>query len=161
MVTEIEEAKKNVELAVLSAIEHSQSADFQLAARIASTAIMASAGVDAERSRMYLDLILISLLETSPEAIEATMNTFKYEYQSDFARRYFFQGKEEGKAEGKAEGKVEGRVELVLKLLVLRFGSLTDAVQTHIREAQDTQIDAVAERMLTAQTLDEALSPLP
>lgn len=153
VVTEIEEAKKNVELAVLSAIGHSQSADSQLAARIASAAIVASADVDAERSRMYLDLILISLLETAPEAIEATMKTFKYEYQSDFARRYFFQGKE--------EGKVEGRVELVLKLLALRFGSLTEAAQSHIRGAQDQQIDAVAERMLTAQTLEEALSPLP
>jgi hypothetical protein len=109
-----------VELAVLSAIEHGQSEDIPLAARIASTAIVASAAIDAERSRLYLDLILISLSEYAPKAFEATMNSLGYEYQSDFARRYVAQGKAEGKA----------------------------------------QIDALTERLLTAQTLGEALASL-
>jgi len=179
-VTELQEAKKNVELAVLSAVAHGRSVDIPRAARIASAAIVASADIDAERSRLYLDLILITLLESAPEAIEATMNSLGFEYQSDFARRYVAQGREEGKAEGKAEGKVEGkaegkvegkaegkvegkaegRVEMILKLLVLRFGPLTEVVRDHVRRARDAQIDAVAERMLTAQTLDEVLSPL-
>jgi hypothetical protein len=148
MVTELEEAKGNVELAVLSAIEHGRSTDIPLTARIASAAIVASANIDLERSRLYLDLILISLLKSAPEAIEATMNSLGYEYQSDFARRYFFQGK------------AEGRVELVLRLLTLRFGPLTEAIQARVRGAQNAQIDTVVERTLTAQTLDEALAPL-
>ena len=151
-VTELQEAKKNVELAVLSAVEHGKSADVSLATRIVSAAIAASTDIDAERSRLYLDLILITLLESAPEAIEATMNSLGFEYQSDFARRYV--------AQGRAEGKAEGRVEMILKLLVLRFGPLTQSVQDHVRGAQDAQVDAVAERMLTAQTLDEVLSPL-
>jgi len=88
------------------------------------------------------------------------MNSLGYEYQSDFARRYYGQGKAEGKTEGKAEGKAEGRVEIILKQLALRFGLLTEAIQTRVRSAQDTQLDAVAERVLTAQTLEEALRPL-
>ena len=164
-ITELQEAKNNVELAVLSAIEHGKSADIPLAARITSAAIVASAGIDAERSRLYIDLIMKCLLENAPKAIEATMNSLGIEYQSDFARRYYFEGKEDGKAEGKlegkAEGKAEGRTEIILRLLALRFGPLAEVVRTQIRSAQDTQIDAVAERMLTAQTLDEALSPLP
>lgn len=88
------------------------------------------------------------------------MNSLGFEYQSDFARRYVAQGRAEGKVEGKAEGKAEGRVEMILKLLFLRFGPLTEAVQDHVRCARDAQIDAVAERMLTAQTLDEVLRPL-
>ena len=159
-VTELQEAKKNVELAVLSAVAHGRSVDIPQAARIASAAIVASADIDAERSRLYLDLILITLLESAPEAIEATMNSLGFEYQSDFARRYVAQGRAEGKVEGKAEGKAEGRVEMILKLLFLRFGPLTEAVQDHVRCARDAQIDAVAERMLTAQTLDEVLRPL-
>jgi Domain of unknown function (DUF4351) len=163
-VIELEEAKKNVELAVLSAIEHGQSADVPLAARIASTAIVASAAVDAERSRLYLDLILLSLSEHAPKALEATMNSLGYEYQSDFARRYFAQGKAEGRAEGKAEGTVEGkaqgRVEIVFKLLTSRFGPVSEVVQGRVRSAQDAQIDALAQRILTAQTLEEALSSL-
>jgi hypothetical protein len=76
------------------------------------------------------------------------MNSLGFEYQSNFARRYFFQGK------------AEGRVELVLKQLALRFGPLSEAVQVRVRNAQDAQLDALAERVLTAQILDEALNPL-
>ena len=163
-VTDPQDAKENVELAVLSAIEHGQNTDVALAARIASAAIVASAAIDAERSRLYLDLILISLSKSAPEVLEATMNSLGYEYQSDFARRYFAQGraegKTEGKAEGKAEGKTEGRVEIVLKQLALRFGPLTEAVQVLVCNAQSAQLDVVAERVLTAQTLEEALAPL-
>jgi hypothetical protein len=79
-------------------------------------------------------------------------NSLGYEYQSDFARHYV--------AKGMAEGKAEGRVELILKQLALRFGLLTEAIQTRVRSAQDAQLDAVAERVLTAQTLEEALRPL-
>jgi hypothetical protein len=114
----------------------------------ASAAILASAGIDAERSRLYLDVILISLAKSAPEALEAAMNTLGYEYQSDFARRYF------------GQGKAEGRVEIVLKQLTLRFGPLTEAAQAHARSAQDAPLHAVAELVLAAQTLEEALSPL-
>lgn len=119
-----------------------------LAARIASAAILASADIDVERSRLYLDLILISLAQNAPEAFEATMNSLGYEYQSDFARRYY------------GQGKAEGRIEIILKLLALRFGPLTEAAQARVRGAQDAQLDAVAERMLTAKTLEEAVSQL-
>ena len=160
MVTELQDAQENVELAVLSAIEHGQSSDIPLVARIASAAIRASADIDAERSRLYLDLVMISLSPNAREAFEATMNSLGFEYQSDFARRYFGQGKAEGRTEGRTEGRLEGRVELALKLLALRFGQLPDETQTRVRSAQDAQLDAVFERMLTAQTLQEALGPL-
>ena len=88
------------------------------------------------------------------------MNSLGYEYQSDFARRYFGEGKAEGRTEGRMEGKTEGRVEIILKQLALRFGPLPDATQTRVRSAQDAQLDAVAEQVLTAQTLEEALDPL-
>ena len=55
VVTELPDATANVELAVLSAIEHGQSADPALAKRIAAVALRASAGIDAERSRLYID----------------------------------------------------------------------------------------------------------
>lgn len=51
-------------------------------------------------------------------------------------------------------------MEIVLKLLTLRFGPLAEAVQTRVRGAPDAQLDAVAERVLSAQTLEEALGPL-
>jgi hypothetical protein len=148
-VTELGDAKDNVELAVLSAIEHGQSTDVALAARIAATAILASADIDAERSRLYLDLISISLSKSAPEVLEATMNSLGYEYQSDFARRYV------------AQGKAERGMEIILKLLASRFGPLPEAVHARVRSADSAQIDAMADRMLTARTLEEVLGPLP
>jgi predicted transposase YdaD len=91
-------------------------------------------------------------------------NSLGYEFQSDFARHYVAlgeaEGQREGWAKGKAAGQAEGRMELILKLLALRFGPLTEASQARVRGAQDAQLDAVAERMLTAKTLEEAVSPL-
>jgi hypothetical protein len=142
----------NVEIAVLPAIEHGRIGDITLATRIANTAMLASAGIDAERSRLYIDLLPHCLAEGIPGLLEATMNSFGYEYRSDFARRYI--------GEGRAEGKAEARMDIILKQLALRFGPLTDAVQACIRQAQGPQLDALLEQVLTAQTLDEALAPL-
>ena len=105
-----------------------------------------------------LFILLAKRIAHIPEVFETAMNSLGYEYQGDFARRYYGQGKAEGKVEGKAEGKAEGRIELILKLLALRFGPLTEAAQARVRGAQDAQLDALAERMLTAKTLEEALN---
>ena len=89
------------------------------------------------------------------------MDPAKYEYQSEFARRYVAQGRAEGKAEGKAEGRVEGkaegRAELVVRLLTLRFGPLGADARARISAASIEDLDAIGERLLTAQTLQEAL----
>jgi hypothetical protein len=130
------------------------------AARIASAAIVASADIDAERSRLYLDLIHLSLSGGAKQTLEDTMNSLGYEYQSDFARRYFGEGKAEGKAEGLIEGRMEGRVELILALLAKGFGPLPDSIQTRVRCAQGVQLVAVIKRMLTAETLEQALESL-
>lgn len=156
VVAEPRQAKENVELAVLSAIEHVQNPDAELAARIVFAALDALDGIDAERSRLYFDLIK----SYAPEAVEATMNSLGFEYQSDFARRYYGQGKTEGKAEGLIAGRLEGRVEIILKMLAGRFGPLPDTIQTSVRGANDIELDALAERMLTAQFLEQALGSL-
>ncbi len=78
------------------------------------------------------------------------MDSAKYHYQSEFARRYFSQGK--------AEGKAEGRADIVLKQLALRFGAVPAAVEARIRRAGIEELDSIAIRVLTAQALDEALA---
>jgi hypothetical protein len=97
---------------------------------------------------LYFDAIMISLLESAPEALEVSMDSLGFDYQSDFARRYV------------AQGKAEGRMELTLELLARRFGLLPDMVRTRVRGAQAAQLDAIAEWMFTAQTLEQALGSL-
>jgi hypothetical protein len=77
------------------------------------------------------------------------MDRVKYEYQSDFARRYV--------AEGEARGEAKGRAALLIRLLALRFGPLTQQAEMRIAEASIEQLDEIGERLLTAQTLDEAI----
>jgi predicted transposase/invertase (TIGR01784 family) len=65
----------------------------------------------------------------------------------------------EAKAKGKAEGKAEGRADILLKLLGLRFGLPAEATRARVEKATLEQLDAWAERVLTAQTLYEVFEP--
>jgi hypothetical protein len=143
------------ELAVLSAMAHGCDADITKSVEIAAAAQFASAGLDAERSRLYFDLIQNSLSEAARRALR-TMNPAKYEYQSDFARKYYGQGK----AEGRAEGSHDALVAVVIKLLTVRFGALNEVVRARIEAASSDELNAVTERLLTAPSLDSALGSI-
>lgn len=120
-IAEESRAQEDPELAVLSAMAHGRDADIGKAARIAAAAQAASIGLDEDRSRLYFDLVLASLSEAARQELQA-MDPAKYEYQSEFAKRYVAQGR----SEGKAEGQLEGRADLVARQLALRFGPLGD-----------------------------------
>jgi hypothetical protein len=77
-------------------------------------------------------------------------------YQSDFARRYVAQGRAEGLAEGLAEGVAHGR-SMIIRLLTVRFGTTDSTLEGRIRHASVEELDAIAERLLSASTLQEAL----
>ena len=130
---------------------------------MALDALIVNADMDDERFRLYFDVVMKALSESNPDLPEIIMNSLGYEYQSDFARRYVAKGRSEGRVEGrtegKAEGRIEGRVEMLLNQLALRFGPLSETIQSLIRGLQDAQLDTVAERVLTAPTLEETLAP--
>jgi hypothetical protein len=154
LVTDPQAAQQNVELAVLSAIEHGQHSDVALAARVVSAAIAATANADPERYRLYSDLILLILANKAPEVLKTTMtNLLGYEYDPEFFETEFAR-------ECIAKGVTRGRVEVVLKQLALRFGPPTESDRIRVRNAGETQLDAITERVITAATLEEALSPL-
>jgi predicted transposase YdaD len=96
--------------------------------------------------------VLASLSEAARKTLQA-MDPARYEYQSEFARRYLSQGR----AEGQAEGRAEGRAELLLKQLALRFGPLPASTEARIRAASIAELEVFAERVLSAKTLDEVL----
>jgi len=140
------QARTDPELAVLSAMAHGRSTDTHKSVQIAFAAQIASLSLDEDRSRLYFDLILSSLSEAARRALQA-MDPAKYEYQSDFAKRYF------------AQGLAEGRTALITRLLKLRFGPLSDEIHAQITAASVNELDAIGERLLTATTLEEALGP--
>src|SRR3981081_1010912 len=78
----------------------------------------------------YTEVRIDSLPEVARRALQA-MNASKYEYQSEFARRYYGQGK----ADGLAAGVTEGVVKVVLRQLATRYGALPPAVTARVRGA--------------------------
>jgi hypothetical protein len=146
-----EEAKTHPALAVLSAIAHGRDDNVSKSVEIALAAQGAVATLDTERSTLYCDLVLSALSEAALRALEA-MDPTKYQYQSEFARRYFGQGE--------AAGKIEGRAAMALRLLSLRFGTLPELTETRIRRATLSELDALAERLLRPGGLNDVLGEL-
>ena len=169
-ITEPAQALADPELAVLSAMAHGRDRNTTKSAQIALVAQLASQGLDADRSTLYFDLVLASLSEAARRELQA-MDPAKYEYQSEFAKRYFAQGIEQGIErgiergieqgieQGMALGATEGRAAMVLRLLSVRFGPLNEDIEARIRRASIAELDSIGERLLSAGSLDEALLP--
>ena len=147
-VTDEAVARANPELAVLSAMAHGRDDNIERSTRIAMAAQVATVGLDADRSKLYFDLILNSLSEAARQALNS-MDAHTYEYQSDFARHYV--------AQGVAQGEATGRAVVIARLLTVRFGPLSAETHSRLREASIADLDAMAERLLVAGTLREAL----
>ena len=126
VVRDVEQAVRDPELAVLSAMAHGTDKD---ASAVALAALAAAAGLDDSRAVLYSDLILLSLGEAARTALEELMNSGRYEYQSDFAKKHQAYGRAEGKAEGKAEG--------VLKVMEARHIAISDEQKQRILNCTD------------------------
>jgi hypothetical protein len=93
VMTDIHEAQARPELAVLSAMAHGET---EVGLDVALAAFAASEGLDADRSALYYDLVLSSVSEAARRSLEKLMIIKNYQYQSEFARKYFAQGRDEG-----------------------------------------------------------------
>jgi hypothetical protein len=146
VITSPARARADPELAVLSAMAHGRDQDSELAARIAQAARTAILQFDDEdeRARLYFDVIINGLSEPARRALQ-TMTIANYEYQSDFARKYM------------AQGVKQGHANLLRRQLTLRFGPLPQAAQARLASASIEQLDAMGERLLSADTLQDVL----
>jgi hypothetical protein len=127
-VTDPAEAARRLELAVLSVMAHGAS---DQGATIAGALLPALHGLDEERGRFYLDLVLNSLNEAARRALESMMKG--YEYQSDFAKKYVAQGRDEGRDEGRAEGEARA----LLAVLRGRGIAVSEAARDRILAEKD------------------------
>jgi hypothetical protein len=116
-------------------------------ATIAGALLPALQGLDDDRARFYYDLVYNSLNEAARRALEAMMKS--YDYQSDFAKKYVAQGRDEGRKEGERA--------LLLRLLRSRFGELPVAAAARVESAEIAVLERWGERVLSAKTLAEVL----
>ncbi len=62
------------------------------------------------------------------------------------------------RAKALEQGRTEGQVALLSRLLTLRFGAVPEGAQAAIRAASPAELDRLAERVLSAATLDEVFA---
>ena len=145
VVTEAKRAQAAPELAVLSALAHGKG---ERGLEVAVAAVAAAAGLDEGRALFYTDLVLSALPEAARCALEELMSSGTYQYQSEFARKYYGQGLIEGEAKGEAKG--------ILVVLENRGVAISEAQQQTIRSCQDLgQLDRWLRRALTISEIGE------
>lgn len=88
IVTDPAQAGHNPALTVLSATAHGNHPDRNQILRTLMGLL-----VDADHRERYADIVLAALPEAARRYLEKLMTTETYEYRSDFARRYFSQGR--------------------------------------------------------------------
>jgi hypothetical protein len=149
IITDEQKAREDPELAVLSAMAHGHEG---MAHLIAQAAFAATQGLDEERVRLYIDLVVSSLSNAARAALEELMQSGKYEYQSDFARKYYGQGLEAGRQEGRQEGEAAA----LLEVLDARGIELPTEERQRVLACKDLdQLKHWLRRAATAKSLDE------
>jgi len=142
-VSDLEEAKRAPELAVLSALAHGQE---EAGVKVALAAIGAADTLDDQQGRLYTDLVLSAMSEATRSALEDMMASGNYEYQSDFAKKYFSQGKAEGKAE------------VLLKIFGGRGIAVSEQQRRKVLACSDIPtLDRWIDRAFQVRTADETL----
>jgi hypothetical protein len=135
------EAARRPELAVLSAMAHGAT---EHGAAIASAVLPVIEAMGDELARFYGDLVYNSLNEAARRALEAMMKG--YEYQSDFAKKYYGQGRAEGVAGA------------VLTALRVRGIDVPEAARARILAEKDpARLERWLERAIVAASVAEVL----
>ncbi|MGH9802648.1 MAG: DUF4351 domain-containing protein, partial [Blastocatellia bacterium] len=100
---------------------------------------------------------------TFPKAKEATMTTLTRTWFQEGMQQGLQQGIQQGLQQGLQQGIQEGRQEarketlcaLTLRLLTHRFGALSEAAQTRIRNLSVESLDALSEDWFDFNSLDD------
>ena len=149
---ELTAAQQSPELAVLSVVAHGAAAN---AVELATVALQSVGGLDDDRARTYLDLVLAALSEAARRALEDLMQN-GYEYQSDFAKKYVAQGR----AEGEAAGEAKGEARAVLAVLRSREVVVDAAAEKRITACADlAELDRWIARAAKVARVEELFSP--
>lgn len=89
------------------------------------------------------------IVEVAPRAKDAVMTA---------AEKLIAKGRDEGRIEGRDEGLVEGMLlgsaGVLMRQLTKKFGELPEGVRTRVDEAREEELNAWAERVLTADSLE-------
>src|SRR5215470_15212343 len=141
VVTDPELARRQPELAVLSAVAHGERSGHQ---GVFEALLAALEVVDLDHAALYADFVFAALPKAVRGHLEAFMTTTAHPYQSDFARRYY----DAGEARGEARA--------VLAFLDARGIEVPDPVREDITSCTDLdQLDTWIRRAVTANKVQD------
>lgn len=110
---------------------------------------------DAELDQLASEDPIMALAKQTLDTISEDPETRRRAQEREDAIRLY----EFDIAANRAEAASQGMSQIVLKQLGLRFGPPSAATRARVEAATREQLEAWAERILTAQTLDEVLTP--
>ena len=99
-----------------------------------------------------------SLRRTKPDRWESLMGTVAEAWIEQGRAEGIEKGLAEGIEKGLAEGIEKGQAGLLLRLMERRYGTLPQAVRDRVRGASVSELEAWAEAVLDAASLDEVLA---
>lgn len=139
VVTDAEEASRAPELVVLSAMAHGGHPDRD---KVFDALLTALRTIDEDHATLYYDVVLAALPEAARHHLEALMTARTYEYQSDFARKYFS----------------EGESQALLAVLAAREIDVPEDAKARITGCTDFhQLDTWIRRAATASSIEDVL----
>ena len=157
LITDAQVASRDPELAILSAMAHGKE---EVGQAIAESVFAAVQGLDPGRLRLYLDLALCSLNEVARTALEALMKSGNYEYQSEFARKYVAQGREEGREAGLEKGRQEGELAALMEVLDARGLQVDEASRQRLLACTElSQLKGWLRKAVTVKSVQELFGP--
>ncbi|HWN68263.1 MAG TPA: hypothetical protein VNM90_11545 [Haliangium sp.] len=160
-IVDIEAARAQPALAVLSAVVHARSED---APQIATAALIACRTLDSEYAYQYADMVEARLDDVARRALEELMEIQGYRPLLPRNRKAFDAGEkkglEKGRKEGQKEGLEQGRhalTSLLIRLLEQRFGPLPAYAARAIAAANVETLTEWGARVLDAASLQDIL----
>jgi predicted transposase/invertase (TIGR01784 family) len=100
---------------------------------LVQAALQAAEGLPTEQVMVYFDLVMASVSEALRRELEELMQPGQYEYQSEFARRYFGEGREKGREEGRLDAQQAlARRLLARGMSVAEVAALTDLPEDQV-----------------------------
>jgi len=155
--TDLPPHQRTAELALLCALGNPELAT-------AEAAVAHIHQLDEDRAKLYLDVLLNHLPSFIRQILETQMMK-GYEYQSDFARKYYGQGLEQGREQGREEGREEGRElglqQAILVLATTRLAAVPAALEAKLRSITDVSaLERVVAALGQAHTEAETLAAL-
>jgi hypothetical protein len=142
VVTDVAQARRSPELAVLSALAHG--GEHPDRHRVLNALQGALQAVDRDRAEVYHDVVYAVLPKAARRYLEGLMSTKTYQFQSEFALRHI------------NRGRVESRAEDVLTVLTSRGVDVPDDARARITACSDLdQLGTWLRRAATADSVDE------